>query len=161
MVEYTNKMMKRFECLELILCCFVFLSLQSCYGVNEKTSIIHSLNSTCLPESAWDSMKREYSSNMLVDSQLLEKLKEFRKMPFSTEVLYFPDSPEELIGISHEHYSIRYVYNPDISDDVLSGLSPELSAAEKKRIGKRILTMLMKHQCEKGRKASLRMIEEE
>lgn len=42
MVKYTNKMMKRFECLELILYCFAFLSLQSCYGVNEKTSIIHS-----------------------------------------------------------------------------------------------------------------------
>lgn len=154
-------MMKRFECLELILYCFAFLSLHSCYGVNEKTSIIHSLNSTCLPESAWDSIKREYSSNMLVDSQLLEKLKEFRKMPFSTEVLYFPDSPEELIGISHNHYFIRYVYNPDISDDVLSGLSPELSAAEKKRIGKRILTLLMKYQCDEGQKESLRMIEEE
>lgn len=98
---------------------------------------------------------------MLTDSQLVKKLKEFRKMPFATTVLYFPDGPEELIGISTDYYAIRYVYNPDISNEVLSGLSPQLSAAEKKRIGKRILTMLMKHQCEKGRKASLRMIEEE
>lgn len=137
------------------------LLLQSCYGVNEKTSEIYNLNTDCLSKEAWIEMNWRYSTTRITDSEWMEKLEDFKEYPFPVEILYFDDGPRELIGVGVDHYSVRYVYNPNISNHVLDGLSSDLSDAEKKRIGNRIQTLLMQYQCEEGKMESLRMIEEE
>jgi hypothetical protein len=141
-------------------CLTILLLLQSCYGVNEKTSEIFNLNTNCLSKAAWTDISSEYSINKVADSVWLEKSKEFENQPFTTEVLYFSEKPQELIGIATDHYSVRYVYNPQISDEILDGLSSELNEKEMKRIGTRIQTLLMQYQCEKGKLESLKLIEE-
>lgn len=132
--------------------------LQSCYGVNEKTSHISDLNTNCLSEEAWSDINNAYSINKVIDSVWLEKLKDFENQPFPTEVLYFSEKPQESVGIATDHYSVRYVYNPQISDEILDGLSRELHEKEVKRIGARIQTLLMQYQCEKGKQESLELI---
>ena len=110
-------------------------SLNSClYGINDKTSEIGTINWVC----NWTQLESKYSATHLEDSLFISKLPEFKLMPFPTKVLYFGSHPKELIGISKEHYQIRYVYNPQIADQVLSGLSPQLSEAEKQRIQNRM-----------------------
>jgi hypothetical protein len=103
-------------------------SLSSClYGVNEKTSEIGTINWVC----NWTEFENKFSTARLDDSLFVSKLSEFKQMPFPTKVLYFDSDPKELIGISEEHYQIRYVYNPRIADQVLDGLSPQLPEVEK------------------------------
>lgn len=146
--------------MKLIYLCFVAILLQSCYGINEKTSEISTLNTNCLSSNAWDEISREYSTDKIVSPKFIKKLEGFKNQTFSSEVLYFGKNPEELIGVDDELYSIRYVYNPKISNQILNGLSPQLKDIEKKRIRKRIQTLLMKYQCEKGKAESLKAIED-
>jgi len=140
-------------------CLVILFLLSSCYGVNERTSEIFNLNTTCLSKETWDEINNEYSTNTVTDSVWLEKSKEFKDQPFPTEVLYFSEQPQELVGIATDHYSVRYVYNPQISDQILNGLSPQLNEEERKRIGIRIQTILMQYQCQKGKQESLELIE--
>ncbi len=146
--------------MKLIYLCFVAILLQSCYGINEKTSGISTLNTNCLSSNAWDEIKKEYSTDDITNPKLIERLKRFENQPFTNEVLYFKNNPEELIAVSTDHYGIRYVYNPKISNQILNGLSPQLKDKEKKRIHKRIQTLLMKYQCEEGKAESLKAIED-
>jgi hypothetical protein len=146
--------------MKLIYWCFIAVLLQSCYGINEKTSEISTLNTNCLSSNAWDEIKREYSADGITNPKLNEGLKEFENLPFTTEVFYFKNNPEELIAVSTDHYAIRYVYNPKISNQILDGLSLQLKDKEKKRIKKRIQTLLIQYQCEEGRIESLKAIEE-
>lgn len=137
----------------------IILLLQSCrYGINEKTSWICDLNTTCLNDDAWTKILQKYSTDSIKNPKLLEKLKDFKNQPFQTDVLYFKDEPIELIGF--EYYGIRYAYNPKISNQILDGLSPQLNDIEKKRILKRIQTLLMQYQCEEGKVESLKVIED-
>lgn len=137
----------------------IILLFQSCrYGINEKTSWICDLNTTCLEDNSWTLMMKEYSIDSIKDVKLLEKLQDFKSQPFQTNVLYFKDEPTELIGF--EYYGIRYVYNSKISNQILNGLSPQLSDKEKKRIHKRIQTLLMKYQCKEGKAESKNTISE-
>lgn len=135
------------------------LIFQSCYyGVNEKTSAICSLETDCLYYQAWNQLETKHSTNEISDSILLEKLDEFKILPFEVYIFYFKDSPEELIAVSTDHFVIRYVYNKKISDNILDGLSPKLKDDEKKRIRARIQNILMEHQCEAGRTKSLNLL---
>lgn len=127
----------------------LFLMLVGCqYGINEKTTHIGYLNTTCLSKAAWLEIRNTHSTNSITDSTLLNKMKDFKDKPFQTYVLYFKDFPCELIGV--EYSSVRYIYNPLISDQVLDGLSAILNHKEKKRIVKRIQLLLVKYQCERG-----------
>ncbi len=146
--------------MRVIYLCFVVILLQSCYGINEKTSEICTLNTNCISSTAWNEISKEYSTNKIVRSEFIKKVEGFKNQTFSNEVLYFENNPEELIGVDNELYSVRYVYNPKISNQILNGLSPQLNDVEKKRIRLRIQTLLMKYQCEEGKKESLNAMEE-
>jgi hypothetical protein len=146
--------------MKLIYLYFIAILFQSCYEVNEKTSEISTLNTRCVDSNAWVEIGKDYSTDLITNPYLIEELNGFKKKPFTTEVLYFKANPEELIAVSTDHYGIRYVYNPKISNQILNGLSPQLKDVEKKRIHKRIQTLLMKYQCEEGKVESLKAIEE-
>jgi hypothetical protein len=139
----------------------VLIFFQSCYGVNEETSEICFLNTTCLTPEAWNQIKIEYSVEGIIDSALIEKLSQFKHEPFEVEVYYFKDYPEEFIGISIDHNAIRYVYNKNIDDSILDGFSSSLNNSEKMRIRKRFQSILIKYQCEKGKIESKNLINEE
>ncbi len=137
----------------------IVLMLSSCYyGINEKTSKISSLSTTCIADTAWQDIQKHHAVDSTLNANFIAVLKEFEDQPFSTEIWYFDKDPQELIGISDNHYLIRYVYNPKISRQVLNGLSPQLSDAEKKRIRKRVLSLLMNYQCEEGKAESMKII---
>lgn len=147
--------------MKLIYLFFVVILLHSCYEVNEKTSEISTLNTTCLAANAWDEIRKEHSTDLITNPKLIEELNRFKSKPFTTEVLYFKSNPEELIAVSTDHYRIRYVYNQKISNQILNGLSPQLNNKEKKRIQKRIQVLLLVYQCDKGKAESLREIKDE
>lgn len=122
-------------------------SLTSClYGVNEKTSEIGTINWVC----HWTEFENKHSTAHLEDSLFVGKLSEFKQMPFPTKVLYFDSYPKELIGISEEHYAIRYVYNPKIADQILDGMSPQLTKVEKRRIQTRMDSALKAFGCKQN-----------
>ncbi|HEX8351167.1 MAG TPA: hypothetical protein VF598_14485 [Hymenobacter sp.] len=124
----------------------IALLLQACYGVNERTSEICDINQVIsLTDSAWSVIFKNHNPDSIKNSDLIKKSEEFKEQPFSTDVLYFKSNPEELIGIDPNHYSIRYIYDDKISDQVLNGLSPQLQKKEKQRICKRIHTLLEKY----------------
>lgn len=142
------------------MCCIsiVVLLFFSCnFMVNEKTSWISTLNTECLDDSAWIIIKRDYSTDSVTDKNLLWQIDQIKKMPFPSDVLYFKEGPEELIGV--QYYGVRYVYNKNISFQVLDGLSPELSESEKQRIQDRIQTLLMEYQCDSVKLRSQEIIE--
>jgi hypothetical protein len=136
----------------------ILLILASCYGENEKTSRISYLNTNCISSNAWDDIKEKYSTESMVDSVWLKAVHAFEEKPFPTTVLYFKENPEELIGV--EYSSVRYVYNPKIKDQVLDGLSSDLSDKEQKRIRNRVQNILMEYQCEAGKKEALELMKE-
>lgn len=117
---------------------------------NKRTSRIYTLNTECVSDIAWQELRKSHSTDSLKGEFLL-KLKEFKEMPFDNEVYYFNDAREELIGVSR-HEAVRYVYNPKISNEILDGLSPELSKKEKERIGNRFQSFLRRYQCKRERK---------
>ncbi len=90
-------------------CLFGLLSLISCYEVNEKTSEIFELSSCCNADSTWIKMYNSHKIQNLESKEVQEIIHEFKNMPFSTNILYFKDYPEEYIGISKGGTSIRYI----------------------------------------------------
>jgi len=74
----------------------------------------------------------------------------FKRQPFASELIYFEESPQEIIGVSTDHYQIRYVYNPDLSRKVLNGFSKKLTKAEIDRISKRIYDLLENYGCKEN-----------
>ena len=133
------------KCVFLLL---FFIGLNSCssWFVNEKTSEIGDLDTGFLNKDVWNEIIENYSTVDIKDSIFRKKLKDFKNRPFETEVLYFDEDPKELIGISDDHYSVRYVFNPKLSTQILDRLSSKLSESEKKRITNRIPVLLIKHQ---------------
>lgn len=130
---------------------FICFSLLRCdYGVNEKTTQIAYINNTCLQKNAWDSIISIYSTKKISDSIFSSAIADFKNVSFPVSIIYFEQEPKELIGFDYS--SIRYVFNPLISHQILDGLSPELKVEEKKRIRNRIQKILVMYQCEAGKK---------
>lgn len=137
--------------LQYILICFLCNCIMGCgYGVNEKTTQIAYINNTCLKKNAWDTIINIYSTKRVTDSLFLNALSSFKNVSFPVSVIYFEQDPKELIGVDYS--SIRYVFNPSISNQILDGLSPQLKEEDKTRIRNRIQKILMEYQCEKGKK---------
>jgi hypothetical protein len=80
----------------------------------------------------------------------MNALSNFKNTSFPVSVIYFEQGPKELIGVDYS--SIRYVFNPLISNQILDGLSPKLNEVEKKRIRNRVQNILMEFQCAEGKK---------
>lgn len=129
--------------------------LAGCYGINEEVPSIELLNTDCLKSNAWDEIVERYSPVAIVDSTFMVKADMLREMPFYTNVLYFSEDPQELVGMSPNFYFIKYVYNPQISSDIVDGLSPEMTEKERERIQNRIQRLLIPYQCEEGQMRSL------
>jgi hypothetical protein len=125
------------------------------YGVNEKTSQIAYVNNTCLKKNAWDTILNIYSTNRITDSLFMDAVSDFKNVSFPVSLLYFDQEPKELIGVDYS--SVRYVFNPLISNQILDGLSPELKEDEKKRIRNRVQKILMDYQCESGKNEAGRL----
>lgn len=152
-------LIKRF--INFLLNILIISLIVGCYGINEKTSEIGDLNTDCLDKHAWEELLQKYNTENIEDTIFIEALKDLKLRTFQTEVFYFRDTyPKELIAVSEDHYSVRYVFNPSISNRVLNGLSTELSEKEKKRIRNRIQLLLMDYQCKEGIKKSKELLNE-
>lgn len=127
----------------------VIIVLSGCYGINSETSEIGSIEASCLDSAAWEKICEEHSPSHIENQEWLSRVKDVQEH-FSrpTYILYFKEEPPEIIGC--DGYSVRVVYNPQLADQVLTGLSPLLGNAEQKRIRNRILSEIMKYQCEDG-----------
>jgi hypothetical protein len=124
----------------------MLVCLTACYGINERTSEIGNLETKCFQQKDWENVKKIYSAKT-TDSSFLETINEIKSKTFNTEILFFDTNPKEIIAIATDHYSVRYVYNSDISNQVLDGLSSELNDSEKKRITDRIQKLLNFCEC--------------
>lgn len=142
----------------LIKLCALFVLNGCYYGINEKTSEIGNLHTECLENDTWVKINADYSVNKITDTLFFEGLEKIKLRTFKTEILYFEEPPKELIAIAEDHYSVRYVFNPKISRQSLDGLSMQLDNTEKKRIRDRVQKILMKYQCEEGRKESQQLV---
>jgi hypothetical protein len=72
--------------------------------------------------------------------------------------LYFDNDPKEIIGC--DYYSVRAVYNPEINDEIVDGLSPQLKDDEQVRIRNRVQNALLKYQCSDGKSESQKSMKE-
>lgn len=148
----------------LVLSCITLLHFASCYGINEKTTNICSLNTICLTDSAWTTIKRRYDVSKIHDDDFISAAKDIDTVwRFRTETLYFDSGPKELIAVATDLYSVRYCYSPRgnlFTDKVLDGLSPELTASEKMRIRNRIQSLFLEFQCEEGKMQSYKLMSE-
>lgn len=137
--------------------CLLFalaLVLSGCYGINSETSEIGSIEALCLDSKAWPKICEEHSPNNISNEEWLLKVEDVKEH-FSkpTYILYFMEDPQEIIGC--DAYSVRVVYNPELVDQVLTGLSPLLGNSEQKRIRNRVLSEIMKYQCQDGKAKTL------
>ncbi|MDB4297197.1 hypothetical protein N9901_00420 [Flavobacteriaceae bacterium] len=130
---------------------FLSILLSGCsFGVNSKTSQIGNLNDKCLDKNAWEKMTELYSIENIKDSSLVKNINEIKNHFIKPKyILYFDEAPREIIGC--DYYSIRAVYNANIADQVLSGLSQQLSDREQVRIRNRVQKALMEYQCAEGK----------
>jgi hypothetical protein len=125
----------------------------SCYGINSKTSQIGDLDDTCRDKNAWSELTEIYSVDSTTPPEFIEAIDRVRNHHTKPEyILYFEDEPREVIG--SDYYSVRVVYNPNLSNQILDGLTPKLSDKEQVRIRNRVQKVLMEYQCEKGKKKS-------
>ena len=134
------------------------LILSGCYGVNEKTSEIGILNTTCLHDSAWTELTQQYSTDRISSDKFLEGLERVKNYTFKPDyILYFPSGPEEIIGCTY--YAVRTVFNPEISNMAIGGVHNALKDEEQVRVRNRVQKLLMKYQCEKGKLESAEWLE--
>ncbi|MFT5820048.1 MAG: hypothetical protein ACI8ZM_001282 [Crocinitomix sp.] len=131
------------------------ISLSGChYGVNSKTSQIGNLNDKCLDKNAWKKITESHSITKIKDSTFSAKVDDVKNHFMKPEyILYFDEAPKEIIGC--DYYSIRVVYNPNISSRTQNGLSPGLTDVEQVRIRNRVQKLLMEHQCPEGKLESI------
>jgi hypothetical protein len=122
--------------------------------VNKKTSEIGSIYAECLDKNAWDTLFSRYSINNIKDTIFAEALIEMNNQHFGCRILYLQDDPVELIGA--DYYSVRYVFNPKLSSEILNGFT--LWDSEKNRISNRVQKLLMEFQCKEGKEQSLKEI---
>jgi hypothetical protein len=134
------------------------LILSGCYGVNEKTTKIGNLNSTCLHDSAWTELTKKYSTDRISSDKFLEGLERVKNYTFKPDyILYFPSGPEEIIGC--DYYTVRTVFNPELSNMAIDGLDYALKDEEQVRVRNRVQKLLMQYQCEKGKLESEEWLE--
>lgn len=126
--------------------------------VNEKTTQICPIDIECLKKNARDSIKHIYGISD--DSILNSKKQLFYNYPFKIELLFFSDSIQEIIGVDEDHYSVRCLYNPKISDKVLNGLSEEIDDTQRKRIFTKVYKLLSKYQCDRGKISTYEKVRE-
>ncbi len=134
----------------------LLISLCACnYGVNSKTSQIGNLNDKCLNKQAWENLTELYSPENIKDSNFAKRVDDLRNHFTKPKyILYFDESPKEIIAC--DHYSVRAAYTPAIADQVIDGLSPQLSDNEQIRIRNRVQKALMKYQCPEGKLESIK-----
>jgi hypothetical protein len=139
----------------------IVIAMTGCYyGINKKTSEIGNLNTDCLASTAWAEILKEYSTKKIEDHRFIVQLNEFASFPFETELLYFDAQPREIIAVSKDHYSVRYVFNPVMDGQILDGLSEKLNEKAKRRVRNRVQEALMKYQCEEGKKKAVELLNE-
>jgi hypothetical protein len=109
---------------------------------------MYDLNTECVSDQAWTYLKNSHGLDKLKNTDFQKQLWQFELMPFPHEIYYFESDPEELIAISAEHDCVRYVYNPQLSKNVLDGLSDQLKKKDKERIGNRIQLILRNFHCD-------------
>jgi len=146
--------------MKYILIAFLLTGLLSCdgFGINKKNSYINVISSCCNTDNMWGQILEECSLKNLEDIEVKRIVSEFEALPFSTNILYFESNPEEYIGVSKNGSSIRYIYNDDLSPNVLNGLSTELSDLEKMRITLRVNAVMMNYLNESGKKEAFSLI---
>jgi hypothetical protein len=123
---------------------------------NKETSAVGSVYAECLDQNAWDTLFNRYSVNDINDTLFSEALIEMNNLYGGGIILYLQSDPVELIAISTGIYSVRYIYNPKLSSEILNGFT--LIDSEKKRILNRVQRLLMEFQCEEGKEQSLKKI---
>ncbi len=124
---------------------FVVSLFISCYGVNENSSEIGSINYNC-SSSGWNQIFSKFSTSYFSDNVTKQIVEDFNNMPFKVDLIYLKE-PAEIIGISEDRYTIRYLYNPNISNQILDGLSSQLTESEKERIQTRMVKIFEEHNC--------------
>jgi hypothetical protein len=135
-----------------LLITFLLLAECSCSDSisNAETSQIGNLNGVCVETNVMKQLCQKFSVDSIKDSILLLKAKKIKEHFIHPEyVLYFAEEPIELVGC--DFYSIRNVYSPKISEQVLDGLDMSLSNDEQVRIRNRVLKEYMMFQCDKGK----------
>lgn len=113
-----------------------------CYGVNKKRSHIGDVELYDTSKDIWEIALENNSIELCRDSTLLDGLPKFKEMPFSCDFLIFCEEPREIVAVSKNHYFVRYVFNPVLSNKVLDGLSKELNESDKQRILDRVTETL-------------------
>jgi len=104
-----------------------------------------------MAENAWQEIEKTHGIDSITDTELLKEIQTLRNHFMKPEyIVYFKEGPEELIAC--DYYAIRAVYNRNICDDVLDGLSPQLSNEEQMRVRNRVLALIKNYQCEEGAK---------
>lgn len=124
---------------------FVISLFISCYGINEKSSEIGSLNYNC-GSSGWNQIFSKFSTSYFSSNVTEQIVEDFYNMPFKVDLIYLKE-PHEIIGVSEGRYTIRYLYNPSISDQILDGLSSQLTESEKERVQTRMVKIFEEHNC--------------
>jgi hypothetical protein len=113
-----------------------------------------------MKKGAWDEIYESYSVKKVnVSNQtMLNGINQFKSQLYETELIYFKSGPEEIIGVTKT--SVRYVFNPKLSDRVLDGFDRKLSLNEKIRIRDRVQKVIMNYQCDEGLQRSYDLLEE-
>lgn len=141
-------------------CMVLALMLSGCYGVNSTTSEIAPIDVACLDGKAWELLCAKHSIEHITKGDAIwQEGLEAVQSHFITPkyVLYFNEEPREIIGC--DYYAIRVAYNPEITDQALSGNSPLINEKEKKKIRNRIYRALMEYQCDTGKQQTLELME--
>ena len=135
----------------IILFSFSIVSCNKMLFVNEKTSVIGSLNSYCLKDYAWDSLQSKYSINNIKNENFKFAYNEMKSHWTSPNYfLYFESSPEELIAC--EYYGVRIVYNPMLNSQLLTGMDDSLlTDKEQVRVRNRVINLLIPYSCDTGK----------
>lgn len=138
---------------------FVIVLFYSCYGVNTETSEIGDTYYTCRNENTWNEISNEFSINQIQDSIFLEGLNDVENHFLKPDyIIYFKSEPREIVGISNE--VIRVAFNPKIFNGAIDGLSPQLPDKEQVRIRNRVLKLLYRYECPKGKRQILKALKE-
>ncbi len=126
--------------------------------VNKRTSKIRHLDAYCIDKKSWNAIKQKYQLDSLDSDSSHYVLNKFAQQPFPNFVICIDKTNSEFVGISEDHYLIRYYYNPKISSKVLNGFSKKLTDSMKDDLHIRVLTILMEYQCKEGKIRTIKII---
>lgn len=126
--------------------------------VNARTSFFGFYRNVCISKDALNKIEAQYSLTKISDSIFRNASIQMKKQRIEVRVMYFSDEPQEIIGFNDG--AVRYAFNPKISNDIVDGLSNELTEKEKCRILNRFQSVVMQYQCEEGKIEAQKFIEE-